>query len=438
MINVKLGNKIFKDVDKIKVNTDDGNAVVFDEPPESYDGEIFSEPGTVSEVMGLNIAYGDTAPEDTSKLWVKCDEPKAIEITSDIIVGNEEIEIGVGALPTVASDMASAAVGNKVYLFGGYGYGNRLDTINVFNAESNSITTLNTKLPTAASEMASAVVGNKVYLFGGYSGSAYLNTINVFDATDNSITTLNTKLPTGAYGIASAVVGTKVYLFGGFSGRYLETINVFNTETNTITTVAKLPTGANGITSVEIGTKVYLFGGYYYSNNILIFDVETNAIITLDTKLPTGASDIISAVIGTKVYLFGGYYDNKYLLNTINVFDAESNSITTLNTKLPTAASDIASAVVGTKVYLFGGFGGSSMSDASHSLDTINKFIVALPLATNKLLIESAIGKNPVQLINSTRETIKIGVKNVYLGNSEGYAEKVPAYLYVDGAWTEI
>jgi hypothetical protein len=33
---------------------------------------------------------------------------------------------------------------------------------------------------------------------------------------------------------------------------------------------------------------------------------------------------------------------------------------------------------------------------------------------------------------------VKAGIKEVYLGNSEGYAEKVPAALYVDGAWVEI
>ena len=60
-----------------------------------YDGEISSEPGTISEVMSFNIAYGDTAPADTSKLWVKTAEPNNVEVTSDIVVVGEEIDIGV-------------------------------------------------------------------------------------------------------------------------------------------------------------------------------------------------------------------------------------------------------------------------------------------------------------------------------------------------------
>ena len=142
--------------------------------------------------------------------------------------------------------------------------------------------------------------------------------------------------------------------------------------------------------------------------------------------LPLPKEGIASAVIGTKVYLFGG---GSRCLDTINVFDAETETLTTLSTRLPTAAENIASAVVGTKVYLFGGY-----SNQGGYLDTINVFIVQMPLAANNMLIEASATKNMFNLL----PTLELGVNAVYLGNTEGYGEKVPAALYVDGAWREI
>ena len=64
-------------------------------------------------------------------------------------------------------------------------------------------------------------------MFGGYIGSNRLNTINVFDTESSTITTLSTTLPAVAERIAAAAVGTRIYLFGGYGVDYLNTINAF-------------------------------------------------------------------------------------------------------------------------------------------------------------------------------------------------------------------
>ena len=374
----------------------------------------------------FNIAYGDTAPTDTSKLWVKASEPAAVSVTSAIVTASEELEFDIAHLPTAASGIAPAVVGTKVYLFGGAG-GN---TINVFDTESKTIETLSTKLPAAASGITSAVVGTKVYLFGGFSGG-FFNTINVFDTESKTIETLSTKLPAAAYNITSAVVGTKVYLFGGEGDKYLRTINVFDTESKTIATLSTpLATTMAAISSAVVGTKVYLFGGRVgynsFISSIYVFDTESNTIAQVSANLDTAASGITSAVVGTKVYLFGGCAKDQYL-SQVYVFDTENETRTTLSTKLPTAAEAIASAVVGTKVYLFGGYGGVS-------LNTINVFTVLMPLASNNMIIEADKAKNRFNLLPN----VELGVNAVYLGNAEGNGEKVEAYLHNGTEWVEI
>jgi N-acetylneuraminic acid mutarotase len=392
--------------------------------------------------VAFNIAYGDTEPTDTSKLWVKTSDPAAVQVSTKAEFAGEELQTNVAALPTAASAVASVMVGTKVYLFGGTnGYGSFLNTINVFDTESKTVSTLSTALPTAAAHIAVAAVGTKVYLFGGQSGAnEWINTINVFDAENNTISTLSAVLPQKACAIAAAAVGTKVYLFGGKYSSYLDTINVFDTESNTISKLSTtLPAKGGEIAAVAVGAKVYLFGGYGYVSSMVcfstinVFDTESKTINTLDTSLPTAAATIAAVAIGTKIYLFGGYgrdTSGSFRLDTINVFNPENDTIGALRTTLPTAACEIATVAVGGKVYLFGG----RQSANSNYLQTINAFVLIMEIGANNLFVEISSTKNLFSLLPN----VELGVANVYKGNADGYAEKVPAALYVDGAWTEV
>ena len=183
----------------------------------------------ISSGASLNIAYGNTAPSDTSKLWIKGSEANNLILIS----GNpkptlkDTISTLSTKLPLTAGNMGTAAVGTKIYLFGGRSNSGRLNKIRVFDTTNNTISTLTTTLPEKVDGMGTAAVGTKIYLFGGNTGSR-LSTIQVFDTTNDTISTLSITLPTAADSIGTAAVGTKIYLFGGYSGGdYLNTINEF-------------------------------------------------------------------------------------------------------------------------------------------------------------------------------------------------------------------
>ena len=329
----------------------------------------------------LNIAYGDTAPEDTTKLWVKTAQPQNVTVDYDINNGVESIE------------------------------------------------TLTTVLPNAAWAMGIGTVGKKCYLFGGWGGGT-MNTINVFDTETNAITTLPTALPNAASAIGCGVVGTKIYLFGGNYGGFLNTINVFDTETNTISTLSSvtLPTASSHMACGVVGTKCYLFGGNSSNgklNAIWVFDAATNTITALAATIPSATSSIACGVVGTKVYLFGG------LGNAIAVFDTETEICTTLSTTLPIAASAIACGVVGANCYLFGGNAGSS------NLNTIDKFTVTFPLNEGDVYLQSDVFKNKFTLVTAPTE-VKTGVSVVYVGNASNEAEYAEAYLHDGTGWQPI
>ena len=376
----------------------------------------------------LNIAFGDTAPEDTSKLWIKTAQPQNVTVDYDVDNSGENIETLTTVLSPAAWAMGCGTVGKKCYLFGGMGENNPLAYSNVFDTETNVITAL-PLLPNQIYFMACGVVGTKIYLFGGYHSGAIAN-IYMFDTETNAITPLG-GLPRSAYAIGSGVVGTKIYLFGGnSSGAYLDTINVFDTETNTISTLSSvtLPTAASNIACGVVGTKCYLFGGNSNNgrlNTIRVFDSATTTITTLAATLPSAASSIACGAVGTKIYLFGG------LGNAIAVFDTETETITTLSTTLPIAASSIACGVVGANCYLFGGYANNLPQN------TIDKFTVTFPLSEGDIYLQSDVFKNKFTLVTAPTE-VETGVSAVYVGNAQNEAENAEAYLHDGTAWQPI
>lgn len=403
--------------------------------------EVAETGGGVGE---FNIAYGDTAPTDTTKLWVKTAEPTAVQVSPNV-VGSGSLEKNIAAFNSALGGVAAAAVGKKIYAFGGkdtYGNGNSDEegyskSIYMLDTETNTLTILSTSLPAAFGDMAAAAVGTKIFLFGGrqyasrYS-SSYLSKIYEYDTENNTITVVG-ELPHSASNIAAVAIGNRIYLFGGVyyttaGSNHLNSSYVFNTENYTLSTNTTMPRNNSSMAAAAVGTKIYLFGGEkatdsstVCSNEIYMFNTETGVYKKLEETMMTYAAT--AAAVGTNIYVFGGWYTNR-----IRVFDTETNTCKYLSTTLPAQCNNVASVAVGNNIYLFGGH------VSGGAVDTINRFAVLALLAENNLLIMTHITDNLFNLLPS----VEIGVKNVYKGNADGVGEPVAAALYKDGAWTEI
>jgi hypothetical protein len=130
----------------------------------------------VNVPIPMNIHCGLTEPDDTNKIWVKMDDtPLLIKIAN-------EVDRYLHVDHTIPSDatlsesenktcfMTAAAVGTKVYLFGGSEYvANQVKTKNIYiyDTETDTLTPSSATLPIESSNIAAATVGTKVYLFGG-------------------------------------------------------------------------------------------------------------------------------------------------------------------------------------------------------------------------------------------------------------------------------
>lgn len=377
----------------------------------------------------LNIAYGDTAPEDTSKLWIKSEEPS--NISFPVVWNPEQVVEGVTDTGVVispsTSNIGSAAVGTKIYLFGGYRDYNSLKSIQVFDTTNNTIQTLSTTLPVADNNITVANVGTKIYLFfSDYS-------IRVFDTTNNTIKTLSTKLSStvrALYNFGVGVVGTKIYLFGGWqssSPNAVDAIQVFDTTNNTIQTLStKLPQSRESLGAAVVGTKIYLFGGEsgdIVYRQIYVFDTTNNTIKTLSTELLKSANKGTAAV-GNKIYIFGGGWANSTKYNTIQVFDATNNSIKTLSAKLPTYATGINAVTVGTKIYLV------------NYLNGFYQFTVDVPLSSNDIIVTQEYYSRTFKVMKAPTE-VEVACKYVYKGD-QNLAKFIDAYLYDGANWQNV
>ena len=85
-------------------------------------------------------------------------------------------------------------------------------------------------MPLIASNTSAAAVGNNIYIFGGYTGNGTLNTILKFDTTTETITTLSTTLPSEVSHTSAAAVGNNIYIFGGHGATDYDTIVKYTTE----------------------------------------------------------------------------------------------------------------------------------------------------------------------------------------------------------------
>lgn len=319
---VVVGNKIYLFGGRDTSGTKNSSIFVFD--PES---------ATVSQLNGVSTrsAYGMMSAAIGNKVYLfgGYDGSGMSGYSTAISVLDLETNTHTTLSETTkgyASFSGVGVVGTKVYLFGGTAgnYGND-NSIEVFDSETKTSRTCTTKLSNDSYNIGVGVVGDKIYLFGGKmgrssSGYSYLDTIQVFDIETESITTLSVTLPVTLSSMSTSVVGSKIYLFGGYNGSsYSDAIYVFDIETETVSELqTKLPTPVISATSGTIGTVTYVLGGQSDSNTYLNtihvfnleFDLEPDTML-LQTSFLDNKFEIVNGIeMGVK-NVYRGNVDGK-------------------------------------------------------------------------------------------------------------------------------
>lgn len=380
----------------------------------------------------FNIAYGDEEPTDTSKLWVKTSEPSNV-----LVAPVDTSEKGVvttleTVIPWDFDDNYNytycATVGKKIYWFAGYGASeDSVHNIYYFDTETSTATTLSNKKTDSGVFCTCAAVGSKIYIFGGHTMgniNAYSYGIRCFDTETETYSDITPADGSDVFGgdarQSCIAIDKKIYIFGGVK---YDHIYCFDTETNILEQLIDLSLNSRpGIAAVEENIYIFDYKAVY------CFDTRTRTYTKLSTEIP-GTGDLTYSfcnTIGSSIYIVHG--------GEVMVFDTGTESIIFSNAVLTGRSSFAVCGCIDNKIYTI-----VSIKDSDKcKVSCFYPFKYVLKLEENNLQIIPSLEKNIFKLTNEESKSVKIGVHEVYKGNSEGKGEPVEAAFYKDGAWANI
>lgn len=218
-------------------------------------------------------------------------------------------------LPQALCGIGCAVVDTDIYLFGGKSGvtgSNLSNIIYKFNTKTKTISTLGTNLLRAAGELCCAAVGSKIYIFGGVlSGtlSAQVPNDSYIDEFDTESETIKNKKSTTGLPqyVCCAAVGYKIYAFPQPQKNSDGLMGIYNTRTNDLSTGGKPP--YNFDTCCVLNKKIYLFTATTcsaYSPETLSYEFKGASINSKEKRC--------CAQVNGRIFLFGGvlgttYYD---------------------------------------------------------------------------------------------------------------------------------
>lgn len=386
----------------------------------------------------LNIAYGDTPPEDTTKLWCKTAQPNEVQVANVAVSDACTYEELATKNINKHGEGAGGVIGDKIYLFGGTsntGTSNKANAgvVSAFNPKSNTFSTIATDTLTTL-EPGYATVGKKIYAFGGrssLSGTSTHNKIVCFDAESNAVSTISATLPSSGKDCKVAATGTHIILFDGNTADKTLLYSL-DTTTNVLSQCPfAMPEGYTGSSAVvSDGTNIYVIGPKLGSDsriNKINIDFENQSM----TITPIGPYN------GTVYTGYTWFINGKILIADVKIIDTESGVVADTGFSFPYSTSYSVFVPYKDSLYIF-----DSKASSYNVLEAPYVQKVTCPrkknLSKDTMLVRPSLDNNVFSLIRSDSLNVEIGVEDVYRGNDANEVEKVEALIYKDGAWTTI
>lgn len=395
---------------------------------------IISSPTIVSTTGGasLNIAYGDTAPSDTSKIWVKADKPESIKIRQGIYYADSTESLTLqGTFPdaVIESDYSSGfcRVGDEFWSYAS-GYNGGGVTFNVWNTKTNVASTRSFTGSGDGSKFRFGLVyhapTNSIYTTYWSNGVWKLQldlTTSKFLAPVQVGTSINY-----AGNKISILIGDTIYYKSSNSAKALCKYSVYATSSSSVSVT---PSCTKEYTSLAVlGNKIYLFGDSSQGNNhdVYIYDVNTNIITTV--------SNVISADIWHPAILCPVFGTDIYILGTGN--SGDGTIITKYDTVTNTSTQSIVS-MPGVNKYVraldFGEFSAIHYNTGMYYFQpTWN-----ISSGDGELYLSIGNGKQKAYLISSDSMTMSVNSAKYFYGDSNNKATSAPVYYYNGTDWVQ-
>lgn len=385
---------------------------------------------------GLNIAYGTTPPDDTSKLWVPLTtKPTNVEVSCDSLQSAvDTVEVASATLTNTAYNFPSVEIAGKIYVFS-----TGTKPVQIYDTKTGELT-LGVNVSNVSMVNASAAaINGKAYIF--YSGSSY--TIHEYDPATDTYTQKDGRFSTSCSRSSAVAINGKAYIFGGYpkSSVAQDTIYEYDPATDTCTKKSSvLITGLQQTCAVAINEKAYIFGGATSAttsvSHIQEYDPATETLTEKDVALPQPVRGACAVAIYGKAYIFGGSSSASAHQDTIQEYDPVANTCILKNTVLKQTITGACSQAVDGVAYILGT--GSAAGDDS----MIQKYTPKTYLAANYLKIFASVYETNTEqvvtnIVNGNSAQVKLHMTSAFIGDDDGYAKAQDAYVYdtVNSEW---
>ncbi|MCK4577937.1 MAG: hypothetical protein KAU50_04055, partial [Candidatus Marinimicrobia bacterium] len=221
------------------------------------------------------------------------------------------------SLPQPQAGLAAALVDSHIYAFGSYGWS---DVVQIYDINTNSWST-GTSIPRGLYWATAEAVGDNIFLIGGYgAGTPHVSdTLYIYD-TNTDTWTYGSNMPHGIQTPASAVIGNQIYVFG--PNYYYK----YDIATNSWISFLGPPSGhGDGAEAVTVDDKIYLIGGnsgdiYEAYNTVEIFDPRTQQW-TSGNSLNVGRYQFGAVFLNNKIFVIGGRDELAYSISSVEILD---------------------------------------------------------------------------------------------------------------------
>ena len=168
------------------------------------------------------------------------------------------------ALPTARQEVAVAALGERIYVIGGFGAAAEpVATVEAYDVATDTWTAP-APYPVPVHHAAAAVVAGRLYVVGGYTGGrvswSRLVSLYEYDPTRNAWVA-RAAMPTPRGALAVAVVGDRLHALGGDADGVTGAHEVYDPRSDRWTSAATMPTARDHLAAVAVGGRVWALGG---------------------------------------------------------------------------------------------------------------------------------------------------------------------------------
>ncbi|HVL49862.1 MAG TPA: kelch repeat-containing protein [Candidatus Thermoplasmatota archaeon] len=264
------------------------------------------------------------------------------------------------AAPTPRTEVAAAALGNDVYVIGGFtGVGAASTVVEIYDTAADAWRA-GPAYPIPIHHTFAFVHGNAVYVLGGYTTSAFVPTQLAFRlAAGGASWEPVASLPEARGAHAGAVVDGKAYLVGGVAagGALTKQVLVYDAGADAWSTAPDLPTARDHLAAAAVDGVVYAVGGRLQSLSsnkpvLEAFDPKKGVWETR-APMPTARGGFAAAPFAGALVAVGGE-ESRGTFAAVEAYDPGSDTWRKLP-DLPTPRHGLGVVVAGEKLYAIGG-----------------------------------------------------------------------------------